>query len=285
MKKLISVLMACAMVTGTFVSCGKDEKEESSESKKDVSVSESAEEDKTTEPETEEETEEDTTEVETTTEAVTEEDTTEVEEETTESVDEDSETDGESTEVDISEGVSDENIIGMWLSEDDDVVMGFNFNEDGNADIFMDMTELTHFTSDGKLFMDSETFESDCISYDGTVLAVTVNGQDAFTMTKESGSADGFDGIYTMTSGVIYDSLMTSVDESTEVFVIVSGESLYSGYRDMFKYSANDGTIKMTGLETIGIDKDIVSQYEINGDVAVLHDFDGEEMEMKKLVY
>ncbi|MDE5619848.1 MAG: hypothetical protein K2I80_04935 [Ruminococcus sp.] len=280
MKKLLAVLMACAMMTGVFTSCGKDEKEEISESKKDVSVSDSAEEDKTTEPETEEETEGVTTEAETTTEEVTE-----TEEETTESVEEDAETNGEETEINISDGVSDENIINMWLMDLDDVVMGFNFKEDGNADIFMDMTALTHFTSDGKLFMDSETFESDCISYDGTVMAVTVNGQDAFTMTKESGSADSFDGIYTMTSGVIYDSLMTSVDESTEVFVVVIGENLYSGYRNMFKYSANDGIIKMTGLETIGIDEDIESTYEVNGDVVVMHDFDGEEVEMKKLVY
>ncbi|MDE5771394.1 MAG: hypothetical protein K2I06_07175 [Ruminococcus sp.] len=277
MKKLFAVLMACAMMTGVFASCGSEEKEESSESKKDVSVSESSEEDKTTEPETEEDTTESETTTETTTEEATETTTKkEKEEKTTESDEED--TSDEETEDTNAEGVSYESIAGAWL-----MTMGFNFKEDGNADIFMDMTELTHFTSDGKLFMDDEIFESDCISYDGNVLAVTVNEQDAFTMTKESGSEDSFDGLYTMTSGVIYDSLMNSVDESTEVFVIVIGEKLYSGYKNMFTYSENNGTVHMTGLETIGIDEDIESQYEINGDILTLHDFDGEEWEMKRV--
>lgn len=295
MKKLLAVLTVCTMLTCAFASCG-NEKEESSESKKDVSVSDSSEEDTTAEEVTTEETETTTeTTEETTTETTTEETTTtETTTETTTSVDETEEENGESIEEDTktdfesiinSEGVTDENILGMWFAEEDDVVMGFNFKEDGNADIFMDMSELIHFTSDGKLFMSDAVLESDYINYDGSTLAVTVNEQDAFTMTKESGSADSFDGVYTMKSGTIYDSLMTSVDESTEILVIVNGEKLYSGYRNMFRYSANGETVTMTGLETIGIENDAQSKYLVNGDSIVFHDFDGEEMEMKKLVF
>ena len=290
MKKLLAVLMACAMMTGVFASCGKNE---SSESKKDVSVSDSSEEDKTTESETEEDTTESETEEETetteetTTETTTESTTTadsETEEETTESVEEDTKTDFES--IVNAVGVTDKNIVGTWFTDaGDETIMIFNLKEDGNADILMDMTELTHFTSDGKLFMNDTVFESDCIVYDGAGLAVTINEQDAFTMTKESGSADSFDGVYTMTSGTIYDSLMTSVDESTEIVVIISGEKLYSGYRNMFRYSADGETITMTGLETIGMEDDSQSKYEVNGDSIVFQDFDGEEMEMKKLVF
>ena len=41
----------------------------------------------------------------------------------------------------------------------------------------------------------------------------------------------------------------------------------------------------MTGLETIGMEDDSQSKYEVNGDSIVFQDFDGEEMEMKKLVF
>lgn len=296
MKKLLAVLTVCTMLTCAFASCG-NEKEESSESKKDISVSDSSEEDTTAEEVTKEETEtttetteetttETTTEEVTTTETTTETTTTsvdETEEENGESIEEDTKTDFES--IINSEGVTDENILGMWFAEEDDVVMGFNFKEDGNADIFMDMSELIHFTSDGKLFMSDAVLESDYINYDGSTLAVTVNEQDAFTMTKESGSADSFDGVYAMKSGAIYDSLMASVDESTEIVVIVNGENFYSGYRNMFRYSANGEIVTMTGLETIGMENDGQSKYVVNGDSIVFHDFDGEEMEMKKLVF
>ena len=61
MKKLVAFLTVCAVMTGAFASCGSEEKEES-ESEKDISVSESSEEETTeeTESETEEETESET---------------------------------------------------------------------------------------------------------------------------------------------------------------------------------------------------------------------------------
>lgn len=282
MKKLVAFLTVCAVITGAFASCGSEEKEES-ESEKDISVSESSEEETTeeTESETEEETESETEEE---TQPETEEETEpETEEETEPETEEETESET-SYENSAGENVSDASVVGMWIAEDDDLTTGFNFKEDGNTDMFIDMTDVTHFTSDGKIFLDGEIFESDCISYDGTTLAVTVNEQDAFTMVKDSGSADGFDGIYTMQSGVIYDSLKTSVDASTEVLIIVSGEKLYSGYKDMLQYSADNGTIKITGLESIGMeDGDIESPYEINGDVLTINDFYGDKIEMKKI--
>ena len=264
--------MACTMMTGIFASCGKDEKEESSESKKDVSVSDSAEEDKTTEPETEEETEEDTTEAETTTEVTTEE-VTETEEEETES--ETEEETEEETEIDLSSATSEGSIEGIWMSDE---LYGYSFKSDGTAGILADATEKMHFTADGGLAISTITVSSESISYDGTTLSVTVEGNDMLTMTRNDlNDSDSYDGEYTLISGALYDGVATSMsqslglDISAGVQVIVDGEELFLNFANLFTYTAENGNLEITGSsEALGIPNGSVIEYKFSDEKLIL---------------
>ena len=255
MKKLIAFLSVCAMITCTFASCGREETEESNE--KSASVSESEAETS----ETETETEEDTTEAETTTEPVTEEETTEA---TTEK--------------------SSEDLVGMWYVDDEDSdFIGFNIKDDGKIDMLLDFTEMTHFTTDGGLFMDGKILASEYIDYDGDNLVVTVNDKEAFNMTKDSGDADSYDGEYTLKSGVMYDSI--SNDENYDIGIIVNREMLFLTYRNMISYTTNDNILSLNGLKNLDYDFDTDEvEYELSADKLTLFeaDEDGSDIILKK---
>lgn len=257
MKKLIAVLSVCMMITCSFASCGDETSDESSE--KSVSVSESQAE--TSEPETEE----DTTEEETTTtetETVTEEETTET-----------------TSEAEIS--VSD--VVGMWYAEDDGTTMIFNVKEDGNIDFVVDVTEVTHFTADGSVFIGDEVFEPECIDYDGKNLVIAVNDMEAFNMTKDSGDADSYDGEYTLNSGVMYDSV--AEDGRYDVGIIVNGEMMFAGYRNVISYSTDGNVVSLSGLENLDYDFDTAElEYKVSGDTLTLFgaDDDGGDMIFEK---
>lgn len=252
MKKLIALLVTCTMMTCTFASCGDDKSDETSEKSTSVSETEATEE-KTTEEET---TETETTKEETT-EAETTETTTEPEtEEVTES------TSAEATE---------ESITGMWYTEDDEAGMGFDFKKDGNIDMFVDLTDTSHFTSDGKFLMDSDILEPE---FDGKTLSVKLESADVLTMTKESGSTDSFDGVYTLVSGMMYDSMIANVNTS-DLYMMVDGERMYIGYRNLLSYTTDDNSISISGMKNIGMDTDsFQSNYEIENNILVLHDFE-----------
>ncbi len=246
MKKLIAVLMACTMMTGVFTSCGNDEKKESSESRKDVSFSDSSEEDETTEPETEEETEEDTTEVETATEITTEsvtETTTEIEEESEPETEEESE-------IDLSSATSEGSIEGIWISDE---LYGYSFKNDGTGGILANVTEKMHFTADGGLAVSTLTIAPESVSYDGTTLSVAVEGNELLTMTKnDSFNSDSYNGEYTLISGALYDGMATSMsqslglDMSAGVQVIVDDEEMFLNFVNIFTYTAENGNLEIT---------------------------------------
>ncbi|MDE6780061.1 MAG: hypothetical protein K2J40_01190 [Ruminococcus sp.] len=239
MKKLISLLAVCAMITCTLGSCGK---EESSETSTEKSVSEAE-----------------------TTEASTEEETTETTTETTTQPE---------TEVVTEAEVSAEDILGMWSMEDDGMTMGFDFKDNGSLTMWIDISEMIHFSTDGEFVVDGEAMDSSFISYDGTTFSFNVEGQDLWTMTRESGSDDSFDGEYKLVSGVMYDSV--ALADGADVYVTVSGEVLLADYRNALSYTINGDTITMNGLEIFGYDKSDSAdvKYEIKGDTLILKDFD-----------
>lgn len=251
MKKLTALLVVCTMMTCAFASCGDDKATEISTEK---SVSE-------TEAETEASTAEETS-----GEESSEEETTmqETEEETT-------------AEADISE----ESILGMWYTEEDNVLMGFSFKESGNVDVFMDITEMTHFTADGKLFMEDVSLESE---FDGTTLSVNFNGQDILTMTRYSGSSDNLDGEYTLLSGVFYDNMVESSGNSS-LYTVVNGETMYLGYRDILTYTTDGNNISISGLEKMDFEggDNLNTTYEIKDNVLTIPELDnGDDMVLSK---
>ncbi|MDE5771393.1 MAG: hypothetical protein K2I06_07170 [Ruminococcus sp.] len=283
MKKLFAVLMACAMMTGVFASCGSEEKEEGSKSKKDISVSESAEDDKTTQPETEEETEEDTTESET-----EEETESETEEETTESDEED--TNDEETEIDFSAATSEGSLEGTWVSDE---LFGFSFESDGKGGIIANATEKMHFTADGSLAISSITVSSESISYDGTTLSVNVENNDMLTMTRNGESdSDSYDGEYRLISGALYDGMATSMsqslglDSSTDVYVIVDGEELFLNFSNLFTYTAENGNLEITGnCEALGIPDGSIVEYKFSDDKLILVNGENETIVFRKVEF
>lgn len=253
MKKLIAFLSACAVITCSFASCGKEEAEESNE--KSVSVSESEAETSETETETEEE----TTEEETETEAATEEETEEA-----------------------SAEEADSDVVGMWYMEDDGMMMIFNVKDDGNVDAVIDVTELTHFTADGGMFIDGDILEPEYVDYDGKNLVVAVEDEEAFNMTKDSGDAESLDGEYTLNSGIMYDSVS---EGGEDIGVIINGEMLFASYRNIISYTTDNGVVSLAGLENLDYDFDTAElEYEVSGDTFTLFDpeEDGEDVILKK---
>lgn len=257
MKRLIALLSACAVIMCTFASCGKDEAEESSE--KSVSVSEA----ETSEIETK--TEEDTTESETTTESVTEEETTEA---TTEK--------------------SSEDLVGMWYMENENgIFIGFNIKNDGTVDMFTDITETLHFTADGNVFIGGKIAEPECIDSDDKNLVITFNGEEIVNMTKDSGDADGYDGKYTLKSGVIYDSVST--DESYDIGIIVNGEMMFVDCRNIMSYTTSNDFISFKSLYNFNLDDNLYfdndkHEYEVSGDTLTIfyEDKDESDIVLKK---
>lgn len=255
MKKLIALLAACTMMTCAFASCGDDK---SSESSSEKSVSEVETEAETTEATTEEE----TTESETTTEPATEEDTTES----------------------ISEENTEESIIGMWSMSEDEITMGFDFKDNGNLSMWIDITEIVHFTTDGNFIVDNGVMDSKFISYDGTTFSFSSeDGQDLWTMTKESGSSENYDGEYKLVSGAMYDNIARY--DGVDVYIIVSGETMLADYRNALTYTTDGDAISITGLTKMDIidDDTVNTTYEVKNDTLTLRDFDeGEEWVMTR---
>lgn len=260
MKRLIALLSACAVITCAFASCGKEEEEKSSD--KSVSVSET----ETPVPTTKEKTTEEVT-----TEETTEAETTTTTEPTTEE---------KTTQPTTEKSVND--VVGMWYYEDEGLTMILNVKDDGYIDLLVDVTELSHFTADGGMFLGGDILDSDCIDYDGKSLIVTVNGQEGFNMTKDSGDAEVFDGEYTLNSGIMYDNI--SEDGSYDIGIIINGEVMFSAYKDMLSYTIDDGVVSLAGLVNLDYDFDTADvEYKISGDTLTLIDAeDDSDMILKK---
>lgn len=242
MKKLLVVLMTCAVVTGAFASCGSKEKEESSEKKTDTSVSDSAEEDTTVE--------------ETTTEEVVE------------------ETESTETEIEESEKSTDsensESITGMWLVDYESY--GFYAYENGSGSIVLDVSQIVHIQSDGSLYLSGETVNAEDVVYDAGLLTVTIDGSE-MTLEKDDTNLDKIDGRYYITDignfndanimGVISDMGIESPDPA----VYIEGDKIYLEFENMFTYTAKDGNITVSeDFDAIALYKDSVITYEFTDD-------------------
>lgn len=278
MKKLLAVMLICAMMTSAFASCGNSD-DESPESK-GASVSDSAKEEKEesekeeeTEPETEEETEKETEEE---TEPETEKDT---EEETEE-------------ENDFSDATTEGSIEGLWVSEED--LYGFVFENDLTGGVLADASSMIHFTSDGELFMSSITVAADSVNYDGTTLSVNVEGTDMLTMKRNDASdPDSFDGEYTFVSGAFYDGMVSSMSESfgisdgeASVYAIIEGEKMIVKFANLFTYTAEDGELTISGnFESLGIPDDSTIEYKFSGDNLILVNGEYDIMVFTKVEY
>lgn len=283
MKKLIAFLTVCTMMTCAFGSCGKDKDSESSaESSISATKKEEVSETETTiEPTTETVTETTTSATtETTTETTTQTTTETTTETVTTSTSAESDTQSETVETIAQSDVSEESIIGKWFTKaDDDTFIGFDFKENGNIDMFVDISELSHFTTDGKLVMQDVTFNS---QFDGTILSVNANGTDLMTMSKYDGGTDTLNGTYNLLSGSLYDNMIQS--GQSNISIIISGEKMYLDYPDMLTYKIDGNNISMSGFENLDSDIDsVVSTYEIQGNQVTFSSFgDDENLTMQR---
>ena len=191
-------------------------------------------------------------------------------------------------EVSTNETISDDNkttdgsIIGMWLSPDDSSY-GFNFEEDMTGGIFVDATEMAHFTTDGKFFISAMTLEAENIDYDGTTLTVSLMGTEILSMTRnDENNPDSFDGSYTFVSGSFYDGMVTSMcdsfgidEEDAVLYAIVTGEQMYIEFAKIFEYSAEDGVLTVSGLENLDLPDGSITEYEFSDNKLIMTDPDG----------
>lgn len=180
-------------------------------------------------------------------------------------------------------------IIGSWYSADD--TYGFSFEENGTGGVFVNATEMVHFTTDGKFFISSMTLEPENIQYDGSTLSVNMQGTDMLTMTRnDSSNPDSFDGEYTFVSGSFYDGMVSSMGasfgitpEDAVVYAVVDGNEMYVKFAELFTYTADNGNINFTGLAGLGIPDGTATLYEFAGNNLIITNGENEEMILEKI--
>lgn len=174
-------------------------------------------------------------------------------------------------------------IVGRWemseLADSGIKVGGLEFKENGKGSMYMDTTEILH--ADGKKIQvgagdDSFTFDEQYIDYDTTNLKIEISGQDMLTLERSSGkgSDSSYDGEYKLLSGVLYDTIVSGIDEKNggdiNVFITFDGSSSEVTFVDIFNYKASKGKLELSGYASfIGEDADgkpVTAEYEIEGD-------------------
>lgn len=160
-------------------------------------------------------------------------------------------------------------ITGNWLiSESGGLGVGIGFSE-GNGSVFVDFSEQMHFDRDGFVVGDKTITDVD---YDGTVLTVS-----DLMVLKRTGPLDftTCDGEYTLESGTLYDSLVTTIGEQfgvessdTKVYFGIDGETFYMRFDDMFSYTVSGNMLAMKGnVRVLGDEagNGSYAEFEING--------------------
>lgn len=194
----------------------------------------------------------------------------------------------ENTTVDTGEVSVDDSLTGAWIMPDE--IQGYVFNGDGTGNIFMDFTEIIHFTSDGKFIFSNRTIDSENIEFDGTKLSVKDTSSDLLVMTKKDNNKDTFDGEYILESGDVYESSIESIGkvfninpQDINVYATVNGEKIYIEFSNIFTYSTDNGNVTFTGLSGKGIPDGSVIPYKVENDKFILTNNSDTELVFQKI--
>ncbi len=261
MKKLLALLLSCAMITVACASCDKDEKKEK-ESKAESSAVSDDKDDKE------------------------DDDKDDKKDEESKKDKEDKEDSKKDESSKGSASVEDSSICGSWTSED---LFGavLVFGEDGSLETTFDYSEMMSF-KDGQLSVMGQTCDT---TFDGSKLEASMQGQVVLSLERKGAKDEStMDGEYVPAESMGEDSL--SVFGDGEIAFIIEGDKLIVS-AEMGTYTADGKTLVMKGGSTIlssdtaedGEDVEESCEYKIEGDTLtlIMADDEGESVELTRV--
>jgi len=277
MKKLLALLLSCAMITVACASCDKDEKKEK-ESKAESSAVSDDKDDKDDKEDDDKDDKKD------------EESKKDKEDKEDSKKDESSKKDENSKKDESSKGsasVEDTSICGDWTSEE---LFGavISFGEDGVMSSSFDYSSIMCFNKDGKLEVMGQACDTE---FDGETIKASTEGQEVLSLKRKGEKDDStMDGEYEIAGGMNEEDLATFGDG--EVSFIIEGEKLIVS-AEMGEYTADGKTLVMKGGSTIlssdtaedGEDVEESCEYKIEGDTLtlIMADDEGESVELTRV--
>ena len=285
MKKLIALLACCSMLTFAFASCGdKDDDDDSSKKSKTSSSAVADDEDEDEDEDESEDEEKDTKDTKDKDKDSDDEDDEEKEKETKSSDDEkDSDDEDDDDDSSLSSSDVEEQLLGTWeTTVSGNIIERFVFKEDGKFTLLVDWSQ--YFSVKGDKVYISSTDVTSFTEFDGKKFNISNNGSDVMLMTKKSGSADSYDGEYTINGGVLKDTIDKQYPNQ-DMTIIVDGERSYIAMNDVTTYTIEDGILKMknTPDKLFGNYDDLASKFELKGDKLTLTDPDGTVTNLTKV--
>ena len=158
---------------------------------------------------------------------------------------------------------------------------GLIFAEGGKGGIYEDTSSMLHFVEDG-LNVGGTTISTQFFTEDGDNLTIDVSGQKMLDMTKIE-AKDGYDGKYSLTGGILYDSIVSGLadrglDENKKLDISISfdGENSEVVFNDLFSYKVDGSKLVVSGFAGfLESDKDEVeAEFTVENDKLTLKDGD-----------
>ena len=273
MKKLITALLVCSLITVSFASCNlnskkKDDSSSKSSSSESADNSDSKSSDKDSSSKSSDK-DSSTADV-----SVAANDST-IDQASTEPA-------TVSTEfTTLKKGQIDKSIVGSWTSDD----LGgatIVLTKDGSVGAKMDYSSMMYF-SNGKLMLQGKECET---TFDGSKISATADGNDILVIER-TGKSDksSMDGEYKLTGGQMYTSMAGSMPESTTITMNIAGEKLNLTMNDLCTYASDNGTIEVINdnshLLTTS-DGNSVSTYKLDGTTLTLTSADNNVITLNK---
>ncbi|EWM52653.1 LptM family lipoprotein [Ruminococcus flavefaciens] len=161
---------------------------------------------------------------------------------------------------------------------------GIIFTADGKGAIYEDTSSVFYFEDNGINF-NGTTVSSEYITDSNDVVSVNIQGQELLTM-KRMESKGTYYGTYTLTGGVLYDSIVKGMEsrsnkKADDLNVTIDFSENHSEvlFNDLFTYKVKGSTIEVSGFSGLFSSKSekASAKFKIDGDTLTIKDSNSEE--------
>lgn len=173
----------------------------------------------------------------------------------------------------------DTEIVGKWSSDDTSTLpsnidgFGFIFSENGKGSVYEDISSIMHFTDSG-LNVGGTIFGDEFLNASGDVISFDIADQKFLSMTRVSFGSSRYDGVYTLTGGMLYDTLAAGLADENDismnnlnVTLEFDGDHSELILNDVFTYTANGRILSLEGMAgTLAAGEKGYLRYDIDGD-------------------
>lgn len=166
---------------------------------------------------------------------------------------------------------------------------GIIFAEGGKGGIYEDTSSMLHFVEDG-LNVGGTTISTQFFKEDGDNLVIDVSGQEMLNMTKIE-AKDGYDGKYSLTGGILYDSIVSGLEtrgldenKKLDISITFDGTNSEVVFNDLFSYKVDGSKLVVSGFSGfLDSDKEEVeAEFTVDNDKLTLKD-DGKDTVLTKV--